>query len=65
MKSSEIKGLRQNPDGSYEGNVDAETANKLLAEASMRGTLSAIAAVKAKDERIKRMLDNEAKGGAE
>lgn len=65
MRLDEVKGLRRNPDGSFEGHVDAETANKLLAEASMRGTLSAIAAVKAKDERVKKMLDAEKKEGGD
>ena len=53
------KGMKRNPDGSYEGFIDAEDANKMLQEWMKESTECSIRAVRAKDERIRKTIEQE------
>ena len=48
--------FHRNPDGSYEGFVDAATANKMLAEWFNKSTEYSVRAAQKKDEMIKQMI---------
>lgn len=59
----EIQPFHRNPDGSYEGFVDAGTANKLLKEMALRSTECAVMALQKKDEYIRQEIEvNKRKG---
>ena len=53
----EFPPFHRNPDGSYEGFVDAETANKLLKEMYSRGTECAVRAFQKKDEAVRQEIE--------
>lgn len=53
----EMQPFHCNQDGSYEGFVDAETANKLLKEMSLRSTECAVMALQKKDEAIRQEIE--------
>lgn len=53
----EFPPLHRNPDGSYEGFIDAETANEFLKEMYSRGTECAIRAVQKKDEAVMQEIE--------
>lgn len=55
--------FHRNPDGSYEGFLDAATANKMLAEWFYRSTDVAVRAVQKKDERISQMIASKNSNG--
>lgn len=51
--------FHRNPDGSYEGFLDAATANKMLAEWFNKSTEYAVRAVQKKDEAVRQMIEGE------
>ena len=49
----------QNPDGSWEGFLDADTANKMIKQCLDRGVLAAQKAFQKKEEMIREAIQNE------